>query len=109
MKIKENDFEGSEFYTAEIRERVEAVFQDALEIYEIKSLTAKIKKESAELRNLFWTEEELKQKQEAVGFFDARMQSMVYYTLKNIEGYQQSGWKELIYEGEDSDETTESI
>ena len=82
---------------------------DALRILEVKRLITKIKKDSAELRNLLWTEEELKQKQEAVSFFDARMQSMVYYTLKNIEGYQQSGWKELIYDGEDSDETTGSI
>lgn len=109
MKIKENDFEGSEFYTSEMREQVEAVFQEALEIYEVKRLIAKIKKESAELRNLFWTEEELTQRLEAESYFDVRMQSMVYYTVKNMENYQQSGWKELIYGGEDSDGTNGSI
>lgn len=109
MKIKENNFEGNEQYSSEVQERVEAVFQEALEIYEMKRLTAKIKKESAELRNLFWTEEELTQRLEAESYFDVRMQSMVYYTVKNMENYQQTGWKELIYGGGDSDGTNGSI
>jgi len=109
MRIKENNFEGNELYSPEIQEQVTKVFQEALQIIETKRLLAEIKKDSAGLRNLFLTEEEMRQRQDAANFFDARLQSMAYYTIKYLEKYQQIGWRELIYEGEDHDGTTDSI
>lgn len=109
MKIRENSFIENESYPAELRDQVKTVFEDAVQRYEWKRLFNQIKKDSAELRNLFWTEEELAKKQEAVNFFDERMRAMVYYTLKNMERYQQSGWKELMDEGESHDGTDDSI
>ena len=109
MRIKENNFEGNELYSPEMQERVKKVLQVTFQILETRRLLAEIKKDSAGLRNLFLTEEEMRQRQDAVNFFDARLQSMAYYTIKYLEKYQQIGWRELIYEGEDRDGTTDSI
>ncbi len=109
MRINEDSFAEDVLYSSEMEERVIEIFLDAVQIVEEKRIFSEIKKESAKLRNLFWTEEEQKEKKEAVSFFDARMQAMVFYTLRNLEGYQKSGWKELINEGENRDGTDGSI
>ncbi|KJS22162.1 MAG: hypothetical protein JM58_17800 [Peptococcaceae bacterium BICA1-8] len=104
MRIKENICDDIAAYSFALQNRVEKVFQYTLKITEIKNLLANIKKEAANLRELLWTKEELKQREEAVSFFQARMQATVYYTLKNLENYQQCGWKNLFKQGEDCDE-----
>jgi hypothetical protein len=104
MKITEIDPDVSEAYSCELRERVKAVYLASLRISKLKKLLAQLKKESAELRNLFWTEDEKRRLHESVSFFDARMQAMAFYTLKNMENYEHSGWKELIYDRELDDE-----
>ncbi|MGF7056644.1 hypothetical protein [Brassicibacter mesophilus] len=109
MRIKGNIYDDYESYSCALREQVAEVFQYVSQITTVKRLLYDIKKESLSLRKLFWTEEELKKRKESLSFFDARMQATVYYTLKNIEGYKQSGWKELIDEGENSDERINSI
>ncbi|SNT02833.1 hypothetical protein SAMN05446037_103427 [Anaerovirgula multivorans] len=103
MRIKENIHDDCESYSCELQERVIEVFQYTSQILEIKRLLTEIKREAHNLRGIFWTEEEVKGKKQALSFFDARMQATVYYTLRNMEGYQQHGWKELIYKGEDRD------
>ena len=109
MRIKEKSYAEDEAYTPEIQEQVKTILQDTVQILEARRLLNEIKKDSAELRNLFWTEEELQERKEAVNFFDVRMQAMVYYTLNNLKKYQQSGWRELMDEGEDQDGTAGSI
>jgi hypothetical protein len=109
MRIKENFGDGCELYDYALQERVAEVLKYTSQITEMKRLLADIKKEAISLRALFWTEKELKERKESLSFFDARMQATVYYTLKNLEGYQQHGWKELINEGENSDETISTI
>lgn len=100
MRIIENSTEENESYFSEMREQVKAVYNNTFQILKVKRLLSEIKKDSAELRNLFWTEKELAEKKEAVRFFDERMQAMVYYTLNNMEKYQQSGWRELMDKGD---------
>ncbi|AOY78157.1 hypothetical protein [Clostridium formicaceticum] len=100
MRIKENPQHDCTCYSLILQEEVRKVFQYAFEVTEIKALLEKIKKESLALRGLFWREEEVKDRRQIINFFDARMQATVYYTLKNLEGYQQYRWKELVDEGE---------
>jgi hypothetical protein len=109
MRIKENSHHGYESYPWALQERVGAVFQYTAQITAIKRLLAEIRKEAVSLRGLFWTEEELKARRAAISFFDARMQATVYYTLRNIEGYLQHGWQNLIDEGENRDERVNAI
>lgn len=100
MRIKANFHEDHEVYTSVLQERVVEVYHYTTQITEMKRLLAEIKQESIRFRQIFWTEAELKEKSDVQRFFEARMQATVYYTLKNIEGYQQHGWKQLIDEGE---------
>ncbi|OIJ16766.1 hypothetical protein BKP37_05955 [Anaerobacillus alkalilacustris] len=100
MRIKENFHEGHEGYTSELKERVIKIYHYTTHMTEVKRLLKGIKQEAECLRQLFWTDEELKERNDVERFFEARMQATVYYTLKNIEGYQQYGWKQLIEEGE---------
>jgi len=104
MRIEENSHDGYGYYSRELQERVGEVFQCVSQITQIKRLLAEIKKESARLRTLFLTDEEKEEIREESSFFDTRMQEMAYYTFENLEAYQQFGWKELINEGDDSDE-----
>lgn len=78
--------------------------KDELNILSIKELIAEIKKQAINLKENLISEKDIEEKNKALGFFDERMQATVYYTLKNIEGYMQYGWKELFYEGENLDE-----
>lgn len=100
MRIEEGVYHDCKSYSCELQERVSEVFQYASQRIETEKLLDKIKKESDTLRQVFWSEEDINKTREAVSFFDTRMQAMVYYTLKNIEGYQQYGWKEVIYKEE---------
>ncbi len=109
MRIKENFHEDFESYSCEIRQRVVEVFHYTSRTAEMKRLLSEIRKEAAGLRRLFPTEEERKERQEAVSFFDARMQATVFYTLKNLEGYQKCGWRKLIYEGDSRDESASPV
>lgn len=105
MRIKENFHQDHEYYCQELHKSVISVLQYTSHITEIRSLLTEIKKEAINLRQLFWTEEELEKNQQVLSFFDARMQATVYYTLKNMEGYQQQGWKQLVNEGECIDDS----
>jgi hypothetical protein len=109
MRIKEDSYGGHELYSGEWQERVSAAVQHTSHITEIKQLLAEISREAVSLRRLFWTEAELREKQETADFFDARMQATVFYTLMNMEKYQHFGWQELIYEGEMNDEGVNSV
>ncbi len=109
MRIKENFHEGFESYSGELRQRVAEVFLYASRTAEMKRLLAEIRKEAVGLRGLFLTEEEQRERQEAVSFFDARMQAAVFYTLKNLEGYQKCGWRKLIFEGDSRDESASPV
>ncbi len=102
MRIKEN-IDGYRACPPDLQNRIVEVFQYASQITETRKLLAAIKEDSGRLRELFLTENEAKEKKDATDFFDARMQSLVYYTAENLKGYQQGGWKELLYEEDDSD------
>lgn len=104
MRIKEDFQESSEAYSDKLQARVEEIYQFVCQVEEIKRLLAEFKEESLKLREIFLSEAEEKERMAAKEFFDTRMQATVYYTLRNIEGYQQYGWKELINEGEGSDD-----
>ncbi|SDI30872.1 hypothetical protein [Alteribacillus bidgolensis] len=100
MRIKEDFYEGHEAYSEELQERVVNVFEYTSQIAAFKKLLSHIRAEAENVQTLFITEEELNKRERVLSFFDARMQATVYYTLKNIEGYQQHGWKRLFEEGE---------
>jgi hypothetical protein len=104
MRINENNHAHHETYNNKIQKRVEDVLDYAIKIMELRRLLSEIRKESIKLKELFWNDDELKAKRDAVNFFDARMQAMAYYTLHNLEKYQQQGWKELTYGGGNIDE-----
>lgn len=103
MRIKENFHAGSESYSDALKERVADVLLYTSYITEMKRLLAEIKKEAVNLRTLFLTEEELKERSEALSYFNARVQETVRSTLRNLKGYQQYRWQELFDEGENDD------
>ncbi|WP_156946363.1 hypothetical protein [Desulfitibacter alkalitolerans] len=100
MRIRKNVQDCHEFYSVELQKRVADVFEYTSQIMEIRKLLAEIKREAESFRALFWSEQELQEKREAVSLFEARMKAAVYYTLRNIEAYQDHGWKELVREEE---------
>ncbi len=104
MRIKENFFDNCESYPCELQRQAAQEIETITQITEMKDLLERIKKESVKLRELFLTEQELKENSEIAKEFDEKMQGTVYFTLKNADYYQQSGWKKLIYEGEGNDE-----
>jgi len=105
MRIKQNFHCDSEGYSAELQQRVQQVFEYSSHIDEVKKILNEIKMESADLYNLFITEEEQNKKIEAMNSFDQRMQTMINCTFNNMKKYQEFGWKELIYDGDIDDET----
>jgi hypothetical protein len=102
LRIKENFHDGFEYYPSELQIRVEKVFRYVSLLTEMKELIADIKNEAVYLQSTFVSEKEQKEGEDAVRFFDARMQATVYYTLKNMEAYSQYGWKQLVDEEVDS-------
>jgi len=103
MRINENNHAHNEAYNQKIQERVKDVLDYTIKITELKRLLSEIRKESNKLKELFWNDDDLKTERDAVNFFDARMQAMMYYTLQNLENYQQFRWKELTCGGGDID------
>jgi len=106
MRIKENFHDGDEIYSTELKKRVEQVFQFTSQVEELKRLFSAIKQESVPFRAFLLTDEEQKERSDISSDFDAKIQETVYSTLKNLEAYQQFGWKELITGGDDDDERT---
>ncbi|WP_444658383.1 hypothetical protein ACRQV7_12470 [Caproiciproducens sp. R2] len=100
MRIRENFHDGCELYTEELRKRTADIFRQAFQITEMKRLLAEIRKQSVLLREVFLTEEEMEEEQKTADDFDAKMRGTVSFTLNNLETYQQSAWKELIYKGD---------
>lgn len=66
------------------------------DIEEMKQLFNRINLELKRLNQLFWTKEELEELQFAVDFFEARIQNMIQATLRNLEWYQNEGWKKFL-------------
>jgi hypothetical protein len=104
MRIKKDSYNDCELYSCDLKERVAEVFRATSHISEIRSLLDLIKKESVNLREIFLTEEELKENKKIASDFDAKVQGAVYSILKYLDTYQKSGWRELVYEGDNSDE-----
>jgi len=71
------------------------------EIEEIKELLTKIELEVERLNQLFWSKKELDELQFVVDFFEARIQNMIQATLKNLDWYQNEGWKRFLNKEDD--------
>lgn len=67
---------------------------------ELKRLLGEILESAAELRAFFLTDEEEKEKREAILLYDEKIQEMLVGTRLHLELYRAFGWKELVY-GED--------
>lgn len=106
MRIDETIQQSSEIYTDEMRHNVENTFIHISHISEFEMLLQKIRAESNNLREVFITKVVQKAIKEDIAFFDSRMQAMTFFTLKNLENYQQHGWQELIYGGDINDGDT---
>ncbi len=103
MRIRDNVCENKEAYSAEQKKRVESVFLLISTTTEAKDLLKAIRQEVLGLREVFMSPQEVAERSSAKSLFDARMQATVYYTLKNIEGYQRHGWRKLVDGGEATD------
>lgn len=108
MKIAENEHTLAAL-SPEMKERAKEVLQLAVEISDTRRTLKEIREASAFLKALLWSEEEIREKEEAIEYFDASMQAMVYFTIKNLEAYQRSTWKELFHKGEDADESERDV
>ena len=104
MRIKENFHEGYDLYSDKLQKRVTQVFQYTSQKAELSKLLVEIREECVRLKELFLTNEEQNEIKDAADFFDANIKEMVYCTFGHLETYEEYGWKELIYEGDDSDE-----
>lgn len=71
------------------------------DIKEIEQLINKIKLEIKKLNQLFWTKEEVNQLQFVVDFYEARIQNMMQATIRNLDWYQQEGWKQFLNKEDD--------
>ncbi|MDF3003183.1 MAG: hypothetical protein K0Q48_3302 [Bacillota bacterium] len=103
MKITENRAITVEL-SQEMRERAAAVLALATERSDTRKIFRVIRAASASLEGLIWSEDEIKERDEAIENFDGSMQAMVYYTIKNLEAYQISNWMELFDREGDADE-----
>ncbi len=63
---------------------------------EMRSLCMRIHEGTNNLREVFWSEKELKEIRYAKEFYDARMEAMVHSTLANLEWYRNEGWKDFL-------------
>ncbi len=104
MRIKDNISENKEDYSAEMKKRVASAFNLITVITEAKELLKHTKAGVLELREAIISPQEEAERSSAKSLFDARMQATVYYTLKNIEGYQRHGWRKILDEGEAADD-----
>lgn len=78
----------------EIHEQIE-------DIEEIDKLFNKIKLEIIRLNQLFWTKEEVNELQFVVDFYEARIQNMIQATIRNLDWYQNEGWKQFLNKEDD--------
>lgn len=108
MKIAENERTLGTL-SPEMKERAKEVLQLAIEISDGRRIFKEIREASAFLQALLWSEEEIRERDEAVEYFDASMQAMVYFTIKNLEAYQRSTWMELFHKGGDSDGSESNV
>jgi hypothetical protein len=109
LRIKENFYEGCEFYSDELQQQVAQAFTRVSRITEMKKLLTEIKGESSRLREIFLTDEERKEKNDVDAAFEFKMVSMMLYTFGNMERYQLYGWKELFDDGDDGDDTKTTV
>ncbi|HEX2926719.1 MAG TPA: hypothetical protein VHP38_10785 [Ruminiclostridium sp.] len=109
MTIKEDFCQQDKFYSDELRERVLDIFEYTCSISQLRKLIAEIREKAASLHNIILSEEELRKRKETLDYFDARMQSTVYYTLNNLEAYKYEAWKRLKNDGDDTDETVDPV
>ena len=93
----------------ELKVHAKEVLQLAIEISDTRKLFKEIRETSALLQDLVWSEKENEEKDEAIEYFDASMQAMVYFTIRNLEAYQRSTWMELFYRGGDEDGSERSV
>lgn len=70
-------------------------------IEEIEQLINKIKLEMKELNRLFLTKEEVNELQFVADFYEARIQNMIQATIRNLDWYQQEGWKQFLNKEDD--------
>lgn len=104
MRINENFHDGCGMYTNQTRRRVAHTFREASQIAEFKGLLAEIGKNSDAIRELFLTEEDLRERQKISAKFDSEMQTTITCITQNLEAYQQEEWKMLFGKGENGDE-----
>ncbi|GAB6087283.1 hypothetical protein [Alkaliphilus crotonatoxidans] len=83
------------------RDQKKRLVRYACYLSEMRGLLHEIKKEARGLEAFFITQREQEKQQHAISFFEARIQATVYYTLKNLDAYQQHAWRELADYGED--------
>jgi len=79
-----------------MKERTEEVFRLAATISDTRKILREIRTAATDLQRLLWSEEEKRERDDAVENFDASMRAMVYFTIKNLEAYQRSTWMELF-------------
>lgn len=109
MRIKEDYVSDSNLYSNELQDRVLKVFRYASELSKLNALIEGIKEQAVNLRELFLSEKEREEQREELNKFDAKVQLAVYYTLKNLEAYQQFEWQKLKNEGDYSDDSADSV
>jgi hypothetical protein len=108
MKIAETGTAGATL-SPKLKEHAKEVLQLAIEISDTRKLFQEIREMSELLQDLVWSEEENQAKDEAIEYFDASMQAMVYFTIRNLEAYQRSTWMELFPRGGDADGSERSV
>jgi hypothetical protein len=72
------------------------------EIAELRSLAAKIRKESALLKNVILSREEEGEISGIVREFDDTIRAQVFSTIDHLSAYQLYEWRELMDGGDDS-------
>lgn len=98
MRITENYHDCNE-YSSTVQKRVLDVFEFTTQINQARKLLNTIRNEAHQLQKIL-CQEDKKKNDKALSLFQARMQATVYYTLKNIDKYQNDGWEILVDWGE---------
>lgn len=81
------------------KEKKKAAIQN---IGEIKQLLYQIKEEAENLRSLFWSQNELEELKYFIDLFEIRIQNNMQITKKNLDWYENQGWKKFIDVEDDS-------
>jgi len=69
----------------------------------LNRLIEQLKQESERLTSLFRTDDERKELQYAIDFFQARIQAMIRATTGNLQWYLDEGWKLFSEEESEKD------